>query len=221
MGVAIELPERTRTLVQCDFDGTITEEDVSFMMLDAYADGDWRHLFREYQEGRITVGRFNTDAFAMVKADKDSLLRVFKKNIEIRPSFQELVDYCRGQDFRFVVVSNGLDFYIKEVLRDIGLADIEVFSARTRFKTDGISVQYIGPDGNHLDTDFKGAYVDSFLGEGYRVIYIGNGTSDIAPAGKCSHIFATGALLDHYKQTGIDYTAFTDFNQVIKGLKLL
>ncbi len=31
----------TKTLVQCDFDGTITEEDVSFAMLDAFADGDW------------------------------------------------------------------------------------------------------------------------------------------------------------------------------------
>lgn len=207
--------------MQCDFDGTITEEDVSFMMLDAYANGDWRHLFREYQEGRITVGCFNTDAFAMVKADKDSLLRVFKNNIIIRPAFQELVDYCRGRHFRFVVVSNGLDFYIEEVLRDIGLADIEVYSARTRFETDSIKVQYIGPGGNHLDTDFKGAYVDSFLKDGYRVIYIGNGTSDIAPAGKCSHIFATGALLDYYKQTDIDHTPFTDFHQVVKGLKLL
>ena len=215
------MPEKTKTLVQCDFDGTITEEDVSFMMLDAYANGDWRQLFREYQEGRITVGRFNTDAFAMVRADKGSLLRVFKNNIEIRPAFEDLVDYCCNRDFRFVVVSNGLDFYIKEVLSDIGLADIEVFSARTSFETGGIRVQYIGPDGNHLEKDFKAAYVDSFLREGYRVIYIGNGTSDITPAGKCSHIFATGALLDHYKQKDIDYTAFTDFDQVIKGLQLL
>ena len=207
--------------MQCDFDGTITEEDVSFLMLDAYADGDWRHLFREYQEGRITVGRFNMDAFAMVKADKDSLLEVFKNNIKIRTEFQELVDYCRGRDFRFVVVSNGLDFYIEEVLRDIGLADIEVIAARTRFETNGIRVQYIDPDGNHLDKDFKGAYVDSFLKEGYRIIYIGNGTSDIAPAKKCSYVFATGALLDHYKQTDIHYTAFTDFDQVIRGLGLL
>ena len=207
--------------MQCDFDGTITEEDVSFLMLDAYADGDWRHLFREYQEGRITVGRFNMDAFAMVKADKDSLLEVFKNNIKIRTEFQELVDYCRGRDFRFVVVSNGLDFYIEEVLRDIGLADIEVIAARTRFETNGIRVQYIDPDGNHLDKDFKGAYVDSFIKEGYRIIYIGNGTSDIAPAKKCSHVFATGALLDYYKQTEVDYTAFTDFDQVIRGLKLL
>jgi 2-hydroxy-3-keto-5-methylthiopentenyl-1-phosphate phosphatase len=33
------LTEIIQTLVQCDFDGTVTEEDVSFMLLDAFADG--------------------------------------------------------------------------------------------------------------------------------------------------------------------------------------
>ncbi|MBI2979758.1 MAG: hypothetical protein HYY41_02890 [Chloroflexi bacterium] len=62
------LSKVTKTLVQCDFDGTITEEDVSFMLLDAFADGDWRRRLKEYEAGRISVGRFNTEAFSMVKA---------------------------------------------------------------------------------------------------------------------------------------------------------
>ena len=33
-----------KTLVQCDFDNTIAESDVSFMLLDAFADGDWQQL---------------------------------------------------------------------------------------------------------------------------------------------------------------------------------
>ena len=210
----------TKTLVQCDFDGTITEEDVSFMMLDAYADGDWRRLFREYQEGRISVGRFNMDAFAMVKADRESLLEVAKGTMKIRSRFHELVACCRRRGFRFVIVSNGLEFYIKEILRDIGLADIEVFAAQTRFHPEGLSVQYMGPDGSCLDENFKGAYVNSFLGEGYRIIYVGNGTSDISPASQCHYIFATGNLLDYCRQTNLGCTAFTDFNEVVRVLEL-
>ncbi len=38
----------TRTLVQCDFDGTVVVEDISFAILDAFANGDWRSLFQEY-----------------------------------------------------------------------------------------------------------------------------------------------------------------------------
>ncbi len=215
------MTEITKTLVQCDFDGTITEEDVSFMLLDAFADGDWRQLLREHQEGKISVGRFNTEAFAMVKADRESLLEVAKEKVKIRAGFHELVACCRRKGFRFVIVSNGLDFYIDEILRSIRMADLEVFAAQTRFHPEGLKVQYIGPDGSYLNSDFKVAYINSFLNEGYRIIYMGNGTSDFPPAQKSYHVFATGALLEHCKEANLGCTPFTDFNEVVKVLASL
>jgi len=215
----IDLIETRKTLVQCDFDGTITEEDVSFMMLDAFAGGNWRQLFRDYEEARITVGDFNTKAFSMVKADRESLLGVVMGKVKVRPGFHELLAYCRRKGFRFVIVSNGLDFYIDNILTNIGMADLEVFAAQTRFNPEGLKVQYIGPDGSYLDTDFKVAYVNSFLNEGYRIIYMGNGTSDFPPAQKSYHVFATGALLEHCKEANLSCTPFTDFNEVVKVLE--
>ena len=214
------MSEVTKTLVQCDFDGTITEEDVSFAMLDAFADGDWRQLLRRYEEGEISVGCFNTEAFAMVKAGRASLLEIAKGKVKVRPGFYELVACCRQRGFRFVIVSNGLDFYIKEILRDIRMADIEVYAAKTRFHPDGLKVQYVGPDGSYLDSDFKVAYVNSFLREGYRIIYAGNGKSDIAPATQCHYIFATGVLLEHCQKTSITCQSFTDFSEVVRVLEL-
>ena len=213
------MSEATKTLVQCDFDGTVTEADVSFMMLDAFADGDWRQLFRQYQEGKITVGRFNTDAFAMVSADRQQLLAAIKGKVKIRDGFHQLVDLCHKKDFRLVIVSNGLDFYIEDILKDIGLGDIEVFAAHTRFHSGGLTVQYIGPEGRPLDNDFKGSYVNLFLSQGYRIVYIGNGTSDMAPASRCHHIFATGDLMNLCQQQNLDCTPFTDFNQVVSALE--
>jgi len=209
-----------KTLVQCDFDGTITEEDIGLMLLDTFADGDWRQMFREYHEGKISVGRFNTDAFAMVKADRENLLKVARSKVKIRPGFHELVACCRRKGFRLVIVSNGLDFYIDEIFKDMGISDIEVHAAETRFHTEGLRVQYIGPDGSHLDKDVKGAYVNSFLREGYRLIYVGDGISDILPARRCHHIFATGDLLAHYKQTNLGCIPFTEFNEVVRVLEL-
>jgi 2-hydroxy-3-keto-5-methylthiopentenyl-1-phosphate phosphatase len=217
----IPLSEVSKTLVQCDFDGTVTEEDIGFIMLDAFADGDWRQLFRQYEEGKISVGHFNSQAFAMVKAGRQSLLDVVRDKIEVRPGFHELVSCCRRKGFRLVIVSNGLDFYIEKILRDIEQAKIEVFAAKTQFHLGGLTVQYIGPDGNQLDSDFKAAYVNSFLREGYRIIYAGNGNSDIKPASQCHHIFATGSLLAHYKQTNLDCTPFADFHEVVRVLELL
>ncbi len=213
------LSEVSKTLIQCDFDGTITEEDVSFMMLDVFAGGNWRQLFSDYQEGRITVGHFNREAFSMVKADRESLLEIVRAKVKVRPGFHELVACCRRKGFRFVIVSNGLDFYIDEILRSIGMADLEVFAARTSFHSEGLKVQYIGPDGSLLDSDFKLAYVNLFLNEGYRIAYVGNGDSDVSPARKSHHIFATDVLLEHCKEKNLGCTSFTDLNEVVKVLE--
>jgi len=210
-----------KTLVQCDFDGTITEKDASFLLLDAFAQGDWRRLLREYKEHKISVGEFNTRAFAMVKADKATLLEALKGKVKVRAGFHKLVNYCLRKGFRFVIVSNGLDFYINAILKDLGLENIELHAAKTAFHPAGMKVQYIGPDGKRLEDGFKEAYVELFLKLGYRVIYMGNGDSDIAPARYAHHVFATDDLLTHCRGNNLDYKPFENFIDVVRYLEQL
>ena len=213
--------EVTKTLVQCDFDGTITRQDISFLLLDAFAGGDWRQLLAEYREDKISVNHFNTYAFAMLKADKQALLEFMRGKVAIRPGFHELLAYCQRRGFHFVVVSNGLDFYIEALLGDLGVNNIEVFAAETRFTPEGLKVQYVGPDGSKLDRGFKEAYIRLFLGKGYRIVYIGNGASDIPSAQLAHHIFATGELLDYCKETNLPCLPFADHNDIVRGLQSL
>jgi len=214
-------PGEGKILVQCDFDGTVTEEDISFLILDAFADGDWRKLLTQYREKRISVGSFNTRAFTMVKEDEETLNQFVRGRFELRAGFRRLVEYCREKEFRFVIVSNGLDFYIKTILETIELDDIEVYAAQTCFGTDGVEACYFGPEGNELQDDFKKAYVRQFLNEGYRIVYVGNGDSDIPSARLAQHVFATGQLLEYYKAESLGCTPFTDFTDVVNGLRLL
>jgi 2-hydroxy-3-keto-5-methylthiopentenyl-1-phosphate phosphatase len=138
-----------------------------------------------------------------------------------RAGLRELVEYCQGRGFRFVIVSNGLDFYIKTILDDLGLNGIEVMAARTRFDPKGIDAKYIGPAGNILHNGFKETYTRFFHAGGQRVIYAGNGPSDIPAASLAQHAFATGLLLDHYRNKGIKCTPFTELADIVKGLELL
>lgn len=210
-----------KTLVQCDFDGTITEEDVSFLILDVFANGDWRRLLDEYREGKISVGRFNTQAFTMIKEDKQTLDRFVIEKVRIRAGFGKLLSYCQQKGFRFVIVSNGLGFYIETILETLGLGNIEVFAAQARFDPSGIKVQYIGPSGIQLQDGFKEAYIRHFLKSGYRIIYIGNGASDIPSARLADYVFATGPLLEHCQETNLSCTPFTNLNDVVRGLEQL
>lgn len=210
-----------KTLVQCDFDGTITEKDVSFALLDAFAQGDWHSWLRKYKQHKISVGQFNIQVFSMIKADETTLLKFIKGKVKIRTGFRELVNYCSRRGIRLVIVSNGLDFYIKAILKELGLEEIEFHAARTFFDSQGLKIRYIGPDGKELDSNFKEAYLSLFLGQGYRVVYVGDGDSDISPARQAYQILARGELLTYCRENGLECKPFDDFADVIRSLELL
>lgn len=210
-----------KTLFQCDFDGTITPEDVSFMILDAFGNRDWRKLLAQYKEGKITVAQFNGRAVRTIKADEQTLVNFVRDKAELRPGFQALLDYCHRQGFRFVIVSNGLDFYIRTLLSDIGAGDIEVFAAKTSFDSGSVQARYLSPRGEQLEDRFKETYLSSFRERGYRIIYAGNGFSDVAPAREADYVFATSELLTACKEMNIACMPFNDLNDVVKGLESL
>ena len=209
--------------VQCDFDGTITEEDVSFLILDTFVGNKWREMLTEYMEGRIPVGAFNKKVFAMVKADKQTQLDVIfnSDRVKIRPGLKELIDYCSHQDYRFIIVSNGLTFYIDALLESLGLKNVEVFAATNEFRPDGMIASYIGPDGQEMEAGFKESYTKLLKKEGYQVVYVGNGVSDIYPSRLAVKVFATGDLPHKCEEEKLAYTPFDDLHDIVRGLETL
>lgn len=211
--------ESDRILVQCDFDGTITIEDASFVILDAYVPEKWRPLFDEYQQGKLTVGMFNSTVFAMVKADKEILLEMIREKVQVREGFVDFIKYCRLNEYRFIIVSNGLDFYIEDILERQGVKDAEVHASNTVFSEKELKVRHKGPDGEYLDEDVKAAFTDHYLTQGYRIVYLGDGRSDVLPASKSHYVFATGSMIEYCDSKKLSYTPFTDFHQVIKVME--
>jgi len=209
----------TKTLIQCDFDGTISEEDVSFMILDKFATQPWRPLLTQYQEGKISVGQFNTTAFSLVTADRQTLLDFVRQSARIRPGLAELVEYCREKHIEFVITSNGLDFYIEFILNGLGMNGTRIIAAKTEFNSNGLKVHYIGPDGQELMDKFKETYTRLFLSEGYRVIYIGNGVSDFPSARLSYRVFADQDLIDCCNKGNLKCIPFIDMHDVITGLR--
>lgn len=207
-----------KKLIQCDFDGTVTNIDVSLLVLEQFAAGKWQHYWDQYQNGEITVGKFNDIVFGMIRAGRDQILEFIKDRYFVRPGFSDLIKYCGENDIKFVIVSNGLDFYIGETLKKYGLNNIEYHAAETDFTSEGMKVRYVAHNGLHLDDDFKLSYTQLFREQGYRIVYIGDGHSDLEPARNCEKVFATDSLLKHCRDQNMDCTEFDDFNKVIKGI---
>jgi 2-hydroxy-3-keto-5-methylthiopentenyl-1-phosphate phosphatase len=212
-----------KTAVQLDFDGTITEEDVSFLLLDTYIGPRWHEYHKDYSSGRIPVGVFNKRVFGMVKAGRKDMtdLVLSSDRVKIRPGLRELAGYCSRKGIRKVIVSNGLVFYIEAILKKMGLNGFEVYAASNRFSPGGMKVAYISPDGAEIEVGFKEAYTRFLKNDGYDVIYIGNGASDIFAARQAGHIFAIDKLLKRCRRENVPCIPFRNFYDVIEGLESL
>jgi len=211
-----------KTLVQCDFDGTLTVGEVSHILLEEFAEGDWKAVGKDYREGRITVEECNARQFAMVSASRETLtdFLLHSGRVVLRDSFKDLLDYGKQHDFDFAIISNGLQFYIDIILENLGIDNIEVFAAQSRFRTDGIELIYIGPDGSRMSSGFKAAYADMLRARGYETLYyLGDGSADVAPARHATRIFATDKLPRFCREEGLDCTPFEDLHDVVKALE--
>ena len=209
--------------VQLDFDGTVTEEDVSFLLLDTYVGSVWREYLKEYTSGTIPVGAFNKKVFGMMQADRKTMtdLILTSDRVKIRPGFQELLKYCAQKKYKVFIVSNGLTFYIQAILEKLGIDGLDIYAAENVFFPGGMKVRYLGPDGKEMEAGFKEAYTDMLCSEGYNVIYVGNGTSDIYPSRKAKCVFATADLLERCKEEKLKCYPFDNFHDVVNRLKKL
>ena len=212
-----------KTAVQLDFDGTVTEEDVSFLLLDTFVGSGWRKYLDEYSAGDISVGTFNKKVFGMMIADRKTMTDFVLKSprVKVRPGLKEFTDYCKNKGIEVVIVSNGLTFYIKAILEKLGIDGLDIRAAENVFSPGGLMVRYLGPNGKELETGFKEAYTDMLCKMGYQVIYVGNGTSDIYPSRKAKYVCATADLLERCRAEKLKCYPFNDFYDVVKILETL
>jgi len=213
-----------KKVIQCDFDGTLTIGEVSRLLLEEFAEGDWQSLTKDYTDGKISVQTCNIIQFAMVKVDERTMTDFLSNSdrVEIRPGFEKLFEYCTQQDFDFVIVSNGLKLYIETILRNLDIHNIDVYAARSQFTPEGIQLTYPGPDGIHVDNGFKELHSKHLREKGYDAMYyVGNGISDIFPARHADHIFAIDGLLECCLREKLECTPFDDLHDVVRGLEAI
>ncbi|MBA7673762.1 2-hydroxy-3-keto-5-methylthiopentenyl-1-phosphate phosphatase [subsurface metagenome] len=208
-------------IIQCDFDGTITTNNISLLLREKFAIGNWRKIESDYLGGRLAVEESNKRQYALIKESREKLKAFARKNAEIRAGFLEFVTYCLAAGIRLVIVSSGLDFYIEVVLDKIGASDLELHCAQTSFAKDSITVSYAGPDGGTVREGFKKKYLAWLRKRGGRVAYIGDGLSDLEAARQADHVFATGHLLDLLDTYSIERSAFSDFYDLQRQIRLL
>src|SRR5262249_12993758 len=108
-------------VVFLDFDGTISRVDVVDAILDRYADPAWERVEREWKAGRIGSRACLAAQIALVTASEAEVGSLLSA-IEIDPGFPPLPDGCGGAGSPVHIVSDGFDYCIGRILKQLPAA---------------------------------------------------------------------------------------------------
>ena len=77
-------------IIQCDFDGTIIENNLSVLIREYFAPEAWRAIETDYIEGRITVEESNRRQFFLIEEHKEKLQEFVRYHVNVRNLFRYL-----------------------------------------------------------------------------------------------------------------------------------
>jgi 2-hydroxy-3-keto-5-methylthiopentenyl-1-phosphate phosphatase len=218
---------RKQLLVITDFDGTLSLTDVGYEVLLKFSRQGWDDIDRDYCEGRIGSMEAYGRICAILGGTREDMLQFVAENAVIDPHFEEFYAFCRKSGIDVKVVSDGLDFYIDFILRRHGLSDIPFFSNVMTFldgKPQAIEFPHANDTCNKCGT-CKNNILESCRAGYEKIVYVGDGYSDLCPARKADLVFAKGILwtrLSKKEQKGVrKYRSFSDVTKFLSdnGLK--
>jgi len=60
-------------LIQCDFDGTIIRNNMSVLLRENFARGDWRQIEAAYMQRSLTVEESNRQQYRLIRQSRKKL----------------------------------------------------------------------------------------------------------------------------------------------------
>jgi 2-hydroxy-3-keto-5-methylthiopentenyl-1-phosphate phosphatase len=210
-------------VVLSDFDGTVVTIDTAEYALRKFADGDWKAVEREFERGDITFEECLRRQFAMIKVPERKILDELRPVTILRPNFGTFVKFCEEQGIPLIIVSGGLDFYIRHFLSLEGLVEsVSIYAPKAEFTANGIQVTF--PE--LLDKEsvnFKDDLVRYRRRRGDRAIYVGNGLGDYpaVSAANYSFVIKGSALAKLCRKSNLLFKEIEDFRDATETLKHL
>lgn len=214
--------KQKKALVISDFDGTICTVDVGNRVLSHFTEKSWDEIDEEYVRGSIGSREAYGRIAPLVAATPVRLTAYVLKLAKIDPYFVRFYRLAKKKGVDVKIVSDGLDVYIRAIMEKHHLGEIEFYSNTVVFGSDE-SVTFDFPQANEL-CGRCGTCKNRILNDHRlmyeKIIYIGNGHSDICPSRSADLVFAKEVLLQKCAEEGTrPYRPFHDFSAIHEYLK--
>jgi 2,3-diketo-5-methylthio-1-phosphopentane phosphatase len=210
---------KKKVKVITDFDNTLSTVDLIDELIVKIFGENGNEIISNWEN--MNIGAVLTHR-KMAESQKltDELIRETAKNVFLEKGIHELRDYCKENDIELVVVSDGFDVYINDLLTRNGLSELPVYCNEITSKSGYLEIKH---PFRSSECDFCGHCKDKtmemLVDEGDYVVYVGDGNSDFCAAMKADVVFAKNDLMEFCKKRNLPYFEFHDFFDVLNFLK--
>ena len=203
----------------CDFDGTISRQDTTDLVLSRLADPEWLDVEAEWDSGRIDAATCMSRQIGLIRAPLSAIDAVLDE-VELRDGFVDLLGWARRRGIRVSIVSDGVDYFIRSILSRHGIAGLPIVA--NRLITLGVNRWALEQPWRTADcTGGSGVCKCSIVAtfeDDRPLVYIGDGRSDFCVATTPDLLFATAGLERFCCTRGIAHFPFTSFAEVQSAL---
>lgn len=206
-------------IVICDFDGTITMQDTVDAMAEEFAKGDWQKLNDLWNNRLVDASHVSQSILDMMDID-EATLKDFIKSIKIDPYFKDFIEFIREKYLEFYILSDGFDFNIDTIFEENEIDGLVCFTNMLNFKDSKLIGCY--PNKNEdckKCCNCKNNLIKEINQESKKLIYIGDGTSDMCASTLADYVFAKGKLANYLKKEGRDFIEFKSFKDILDNMK--
>jgi 2-hydroxy-3-keto-5-methylthiopentenyl-1-phosphate phosphatase len=202
-------------LICSDFDGTFTAKDIGNRIFTHFSDGRNLELVQNWKKRLISSRECLRGEAALINTTPEQLFS-FLETFSLASGALEFHAAISRLNIPFFILSDGLDIYIENILKRYGLDEIRYFSNRGIIKNGQLIIDFpFDNDGCPRCGCCKGARIREIRREfpGRKVVFIGDGLSDICALPESDIVFARGDLLNYCRlnnSTAIEYENFYD-----------
>ncbi|NOX37365.1 MAG: MtnX-like HAD-IB family phosphatase [Calditrichaeota bacterium] len=198
-----------------DFDGTITHQDTLDYLLDTFAPPHWREIEDQVTAGVLEEKRALQMEFDLLRVSLETAIQTIQ-HLPIDPQFPRFVQYCRQNNMALQILSGGVDYFIRAILRRNGLEEVPFHSnsvkvVNDRWKIVPARTPRIRNQCNHCKT----YWITRARNEGFLTVYIGDGNTDRCPATATHISFAKDQLAEYLRQIGHPFLPYRNFQDIL------
>jgi 2,3-diketo-5-methylthio-1-phosphopentane phosphatase len=223
-----QMPSEANTaagpIVFTDFDGTITQLDVTDEILAQLAHPSWQEVEQAWTRGLIGSRECLERQIALVDASAEELDALLDA-VPVDPTFAAFYRFTRQRGIPLYVLSEGFDYWIERILKRAGVNGpvrngTHMFSSALRLEGRRLipSFPHSAEPCEHGCATCKAALIRR-LGKGkHPVIFVGDGLSDRFAVAEADVVFAKRQLLAYCREHGKACHRFDTFAEVEQGV---